>query len=244
MAANKFLTEDELVSTLSHSSLKTLLVEGKDDIAVYRWIEDSCNGMFDVIQCHCRNTLINVYKRRAEFPNAKVVFVADRDTYLYTSVPEEYDGIIFTSGYSIENDLYHGRGIENILNSTEKSRYASSMQEFVRYYACQIEKFLAGTEYNLRQMPCALLDTSDKLMPEKVEFGFSEPSKEWFDKIYKEYDHYLRGHSLFSVLFRLLSERKDSPKYSHVQLYEICYKTMKSEKMVELESQIMAAFTT
>ena len=36
-----------------------------------------------------------------------VIFVADQDMWFFTGIPEKYrDTIIFTRGYSLENDLY------------------------------------------------------------------------------------------------------------------------------------------
>ncbi len=34
------LTEEEIVQLLKRSALTTILVEGKDDMTIYRWIEE------------------------------------------------------------------------------------------------------------------------------------------------------------------------------------------------------------
>ena len=36
----RHLTVDELVSTLRRSKLPTVVVEGRDDIQIFRWMED------------------------------------------------------------------------------------------------------------------------------------------------------------------------------------------------------------
>lgn len=243
MASNKYLTEDEIVSTLAHSSLPTLIVEGKDDMSVYRWIEEDCKETFDIIQCQGRSVLFNIYKRRTEYSNIKVVFVADKDIFVYSEIPKEYSGIIFTNGYSIENDLYYGRKIEELLSRSEINDFQKSIREFCRYYGDQVEKFRSGKDYKFCLTPCSILDSkTNVLIIEKIEGGFSEPSKETMLYLNKEYDVLIRGHSLFSLLFRIFSKRKEDPKYSHHQLFEICYKTMKSEMISNLQEKVLSAF--
>ena len=74
----KYLTEEELKSTLKHSSIPTIIVEGKDDLKIYRWIEEDINASatmhIDIMPCGCRNTLIKLYNSRSDFK--KVLFIA------------------------------------------------------------------------------------------------------------------------------------------------------------------------
>ena len=79
------LTVDEIIETLKRSSLTTVLVEGVDDVMIYRWLEDEIgihNANF--FPCGGRNNLLEIYERRAEFSELKTIFVADKDA-LYKS---------------------------------------------------------------------------------------------------------------------------------------------------------------
>ena len=83
-------TVDELVETLRRSSLPTLLVEGRDDMVVYRWLESTdCEEPVDVLQCGGRSRLLKVYERRNEFARLRCVFLADSDMWLFDKVPNE-----------------------------------------------------------------------------------------------------------------------------------------------------------
>lgn len=240
------LTEDELVSALTHSSLSTILVEGKEDMSVYRWIEDDLDTNADILVCGCRNTLFNVYKRRDEFKNIKTIFVADSDKYIYSTIPDEYSGILFTKGYSIENDLYQGRQIENLLTKKEDKFFRIALTNFIKYYSCQLEKILNGEDVELSQHPYQILDTENNyiLREDQVEGGYKEPSKEIIAKITDNYDLLLRGHSLISLLLLFLSATKRTNKYSAKTLCECCYKLKRSQAMDELLDKLTKELKT
>lgn len=243
VASGKYLTDEEIVSYLKHSSLPTLLVEGKDDMSIYRWIEEDCGAIFDIFQCHGRKTLFKVFDRRNEINNVKIAFVADKDTFVFNKVPNKYNDIIFTNGYSIENDLYYGRRIEGLLSHRELLIYQKSIKEYCRYYASQVERVNHAESYNLRILPCKILDeNTHELIPSNLGFSFIEPSDEVYNNVVDNYDKLIRGHSLFSLLFRIISKRKKDPKYSHIQLYEMCYRTMRSEIMNLLVHKISSSF--
>ncbi len=101
------LTADILIATIKRSALPTIFVESKDDAIIYRGFESFLGiGKIDFIQCGGRNTVLKIYERRNELSSKKIKFIADRDMWVFTSVPAEYLEVIFTQGYSIENDLY------------------------------------------------------------------------------------------------------------------------------------------
>ena len=107
---------EEIISELSKpTALLKVLVEGKDDALVYRYIEGKLNDLIsidnkaDVIICGGRLELIEVFESREKFKNTKVVFLADKDMWFFVGVPKDYEDIVFTDGYSIENDSMDDR---------------------------------------------------------------------------------------------------------------------------------------
>jgi hypothetical protein len=235
------LSVDEIVETLKRSSLTSVLVEGKDDILIYRWIEDELgivNANF--FPCSGRTNLLEVFKRRSEFPNVKTVFVADKDTFVYTSPPEEFNEIIWTNGYSIENDLYHGRQIEMLLDSQEKIHFAKSLDSFIEYYAFEVENFLNGRTFCFRQHPQHLICEQEHGVKKEFleEINFIEASDEIKAKLRNHYDVLIRGKSLFALLTRLLSKHTRQIKHSKMSLLEHCYRTHKSVMFTNLINQI------
>lgn len=230
------LTEDEIVAQLRHSSLTTLLVEGRTDMSIYRWIEDDLSSDVDIQSCGGRETLFHLYNRRDEFKNIKVVFLADSDRYVYSSLPENYSSIIFTKGYSIENDLYQGKKIEDLLTTKERKNFNLALENFILYYACQLDKMSKQPEVKLDQHPKWVLDVSNGyvLKPETVDGGYCEASDETKNKLRANYDLLLRGHSLVSLLQIFLSGDKRVAKYSNMQICECCYKLKRSKAIEEL----------
>jgi hypothetical protein len=101
------LTIDDIVATLKRSSLPTVLVEGKEDIIIYRQIEQLFGATkINFLPCGGRNTLLKIFERRNEFSNIKTFFIADKDMWVFETPPIEYHEVLFTTGYCLENDLY------------------------------------------------------------------------------------------------------------------------------------------
>lgn len=235
------LTVDEIVDTLKRSSLTTVLVEGKYDIIIYRWIESEIgivNANF--FPCGGRNKLLQVFERRSEFPDLKVIFVADRDAYVYINPPENLAEIIWTNGYSIENDLYYGRNIESLLDNQEREIFSTSLNSFVEYYAFEIQNFLEGRDFCFRNHPQHLIcDIQNTVKQEFLEqINFVRPSNELMEKLRDNYDVLIRGKSLFALLTRILNKQNRAIKHSKLTLLEHCYRTHMSEKFIELINKI------
>lgn len=235
------LSVDEIVETLKRSSLTTVLVEGKDDVLIYRWLEDEIGVVkANFFPCGGRDKLMQVYDRRNEFPDISVIFVADKDAFVYLNPPEEYEEIIWTNGYSIENDLYYGRGIEELMSNEEKTIFLKSLNSFIEYYAREVEKCINEEEYNLRIHPRQILcDIQHEIKQEFLdEINFVKAGQEIENNIKENYDVLIRGKSLFALLTRILSKSTRPVKHSKLSLLEHCYRTHKSEKFIELIKKI------
>ena len=152
-------TVNELVATLSRSRLPTVIVEGKDDMRIYRWVEQRVGTQnANVLPTGGRNTLLKVYDRRKEFPKLPVAFVADRDLWLFSGIPGGYSGIIWTRGYSIENDLYAGAELENLLDVHEVDVHQEVLNVIIEWFAFEVGEFLEGRVSKVDQ-------SCDKVVP-------------------------------------------------------------------------------
>jgi len=238
---NLELSVDEIVNTLKRSSLTTVLVEGKDDILIYRWIENEIgvtNANF--FPCGGRGKLLEVFERRAEFPNIKVVFVADKDAYVYVNPPANLDEIIWTNGYSIENDLYYGRNIELLLDKAEKDIFLKSLNSFIEYYAFEVQNYLEGKEFCFRNHPqniiCEIQNEVKKEFLKQINFVTAK--NEISENLLNNYDVLIRGKSLFALLTRILSKHNRTIKHSKMTLLEHCYRTHRSEMFINLMKRI------
>jgi len=196
------LTAEELVETLKRSSLTTVLVEGKDDMLIYRWIEQEIGfDKANFLPCGGRDKLLKVFKRRKEFNHIKTVFIADKDSFVYDeNIPVKYDEIIWTTGYSIENDLYYGKAVERLLDLDEDVKFRIALKNFIFYYAFEIENYKKKIVHNFSNHPYEVLTDDNKLCSNFVSrIDFREPTKETIDILTKKYETLMGAVAICSI---------------------------------------------
>jgi len=198
------ISVDELISTLNHSQVPTLIVEGNDDFNIYRWIENRIKDLkIDVLPCTGRNNLLQMYKRKHEIRNPNVLFLADRDLWIFGSIPEEYEGIIFTEGYSIENDIYMAaRGqIEALIPDSQQELYLTALFEYTKWYCFEISNFLLKKNYELDFNIKKILDNKTKHLSQHfiTERGYVKVNDEFVDQVFAQFYLKHRGKSLLQL---------------------------------------------
>jgi hypothetical protein len=241
----KFLTDEELISTINHSSTPYIIIEGPDDVMIYRWIlEDIGCTAFLEPRRGCEGVR-KIYDRRNEIKSSNVIFICDRDAYVYTNkIPSKYKGIIYTKGYSIENDLYYGRAIEKkLFEEKDTDLFEKALNSFIRYYACELEKMRNGQDYNFREKPEAIINHKDFSLKVTQLSDFIEPSSKTVEYLKQDYDLLLRGHSLFKLVRMILHRKNRKIQYEEKALYEICYKLCKSRYILSLQRRIKKSLT-
>ena len=215
MKKQLILTESEIVSYLKRTSIPTVLVEGRDEASVYRWLESKIDiDDIDFLTTNGRETLLAVYNRRKEFIGAPVIFVADRDMWLFTGIPKGFlREIIYTSGYSLENDLYVRELFEGLLNREEKLDFDLLIRELSSWFAYEVSRF-SSTGMSLCDFHINRICPNAKLSSEfKESIGFIEPSRTDVNNILNRYTEALRGKTLFQALIRFLSASKRESKF-------------------------------
>ena len=207
------LSEDEMVSYLKRTSLPTILVEGNDEISVFdRYLESKIDiEDVDVLPCNGRTKLLCVFERKEEFKISKVVFVADKDMWFFVGIPEEYDEkIIFTDGYSLENDLYIESVFNTLLDRKEMQDFDTLIKELSIWFAFEVNKYketgYSQCDFKVHQIcPNNYLDNAFK-----QRINFVDPPEELVELIYRNYSRALRGKNLFQALLKFLSTKRHS----------------------------------
>ena len=216
-------TVEELVAALRRSALPTVLVEGQEDMRIYRWVEERLgNRAANVLPTGGRENLLSVFRRRQEFADLPVAFVADRDMLLFSGIPTDYDEIIWTEGYSIENDLYADADLENLLAVEESQEHLQLREAIVEWFAFEVEEYLAGRKYKISY------HCNDVVMLGQTQMGedfinccnFRTPGEEIHRQVRDAYQLQLRGKLLFQMLIRFLSAPDRQRKYSYSDLYD------------------------
>ena len=236
----KACTKAEIIAAINHSYSPIILVEGKDDKMIYRWILETLGYEDKIISTSGCSILREIYKEKDKLTNKKVIFITDKDMYVYSDIPKEYDGIIFTKGYSIENDLFHGKSFLTFFKDKDTERFNKALKSFLNYYACELEKFRNNTEYNIDLSPFKILEHKDesfKLLINKLQ-SYRHPNHDTIDYLRNNYDLLIRGHSLFALFLMILSFKGRIPKYGEEQIYEMCYSSYKSQAIKDLETTI------
>ena len=219
-------TVDELVSTLRRSKLPTVVVEGRDDMQIFRWMEDLLKiHEIDVLGVGGRPNLFAVYERKSEFGHLPVAFIADQDKELFTQLPVGYEEIIWTQGYSIENDLYAGAdpSLENLMDPQEADEHGKLLDIIVEWFTFEVEEFLAGRipEFNHHCNEVVPQGQTEMDNGFRQSRGFRPPNSELEQQIREAYQLQLRGKQLFQMLVRFLSKSNRRVKHSLHGLYEI-----------------------
>jgi hypothetical protein len=221
------MTEEEIIAYLGRTSLPTLLVEGKDDAAIYRWLENELGGLTgSVLFCSGRDVLISIYRKRDTFPHGKLAWLADLDMWRFISPPADLDRIVFTTGYSIENDLYAGSQIEALLEEDERSRHSRLLSTVFRWFSFEVLEFLAGRESQVAHHVRSVVDLN--VMDIRPNFAshrrYVEPDPSFVGSLLADYKLNLRGKTLMEALITYLSDSRRNPKYSYAAIIEMCLK--------------------
>lgn len=233
-------TVDEIISTLKRSNIPTILIEGTDDLFIYRWIKRKITATPVALQaCGGRNNLFSVYHRRSEFINSTVAYVADRDGFRFKPIPKEFAGIIFTKGYCIENDVYTGSEISNFIDPENKTELDTLREVIGSWFAYEVEKFLncpectnlenAGAHINL------VTPNGNEICPKfSKSIGYIPANEKYRELVFSNYDFNVRGKQLFQMLARLLSRKGRFSKFTDKNLVEIALKTGENEALTPI----------
>lgn len=260
MANTSPLTPDIIIETLKRSNLNTVLIEGVDDVEIYRTLEDYIDiPDISFMECKGRVNLLKVFERKDEI-NDNVLFVCDSDLWVVSGKPEKYNDrrLIATEGYSIENDLYSDG--EDILNKLLKKNEVDKRDEIINslceWYAHEISLVLKNTAHDCKFSEVTILNTSvmQKYSTQFEEAFLKERNYEAaentiFESIKNDFHKKLRGKFIFQVFEKIFQDRqKKSVKYSKSQLFDMVLNLILSEDhddkiLVKRKSEIINFFS-
>ena len=225
LVAKSALTESELISTLQHSSLPTLLTEGRDDLILLRRFEDLfTDAGLSVLPAGGREIVLKTFARRGEISAEKtLLFLADVDTWIHSGLPREYlhPLLLFTDGYSIENDLYRDGELERLLLPKERLAFLDELDRFLSWYALALSRHLKDLSVQIGVHPNALFASDEHYTSSCNLIAGEVYPTELRDELRGDYRRVVRGKSLICLLLRQLSAANRTPKYSAKSLLEI-----------------------
>lgn len=232
-------TVENLVTFLQFSKKSNIIVEDKDDEIIFQRLLD-CLGIFNVglFGAGSKETLLRLYDKlsvlehNGDFRHAPVAFIADKDMWLFRGIPTQYKDIIWTEGYSIENDLYSSAKLrDRIRNKTE---YDQVLDSISMWFAYKVEEYL---EKNLPPPEKILRSFQDeehvyvglhcnRIVPMgnttlAPDLEFLPADHERVKEVRKEYNLQLRGKLLFQLLVRFLNKPTQGFREATVSYYSL-----------------------
>lgn len=223
-APNSELTVDELLGLLKKTSLPTVIVEGDDDMIVYRRLENRLAHLgVSILPAGGRTKVLDLFRRRTEVhTSVKLAFLVDQDTWVNTGVPAEFVSptLLSTWGYSIENDIFADGELCNLLIGPEAMRFDRDLVQFVEWYALALSRHLRGTAASLSLHPDHVLNPDQRAGLLALEPNEAYPAS-LRDQIARDFGRLLRGKSLFALLIRNANSRSGLPKHTDKALLEM-----------------------
>ena len=126
---------------------------------------------------------------------------------MFSGIDQGYDDVIWTHGYSIENDLYSDAALERLLDENDTAEHRQVLDAISTWFAFAVEAYLAGDSPDLD------LHCDEMVPPGTTELdadfcarqNFRIPDTERVRQIRSTYQLLLRGKQLFQLLVRFLS---------------------------------------
>lgn len=221
------LTIEEIISTIRHSSLPTVITEGKDDYAIFRRIEgDLSNIHASVMPVGGRTVVLSLLDRRGELGDGKIAFIIDSDMWIATAIPQAYanrDDVVLSAGYSIENDLFEDGNLERFLTLGEAPKYRTDLAVICRWFSFCVEEARAERSAQVDFHPDRITDyNTGVLLPNLcADIGYREPLPATVSEINNNYIRMLRGKTLLATLVRHLSYAGRVAKHNARALMEM-----------------------
>jgi len=234
--SNIQFTPDEMITYLQDTYTPVVLVEGKTDVFIYRTLQEKIGNLqVDFMPCGSRTALLKIFERRHEFPNKKVLFIADKDLWVFTGVPAEYEEVFFTLGYSIENDLYHdGKArLEELLDQKEIEKRDKIVENVCDWFAFEVElwknngahdnEFSKVTILNKSIIPKGSTDLTESFLQKR---NYTKPLQATLNDLQANYSLKLRGKYIFQMYHKIFRERrgKGVVRYEQKQLADMCFR--------------------
>ena len=199
---------NELSALLRYSQVPTLVVEGSKDIRIYNmWIGQHLLDTYkvDVLAAHGRDNLFRLYERQSEFVHAPVIFIADQEMLSFSWMPKLYEDIVWTQGYSIENEIYSNGRIERLIQYNPTIEYDRVKDAVIKWFAYEVDEYFeTRIQREAPNLDELILEGETELNEDFLKKrGFDRPPKNsTINNIKENYLLELPGKLLFQMLER------------------------------------------
>lgn len=216
------ISVDDVIVTLNHSNIPTVIIEGKDDVIVFRQLEEIHSNMgLSVLPVGGRKNLLAIYDRIHEIKSRiPIAFISDKDCWCISGIPDTYqrDNIIFTSGYSIENDIIVDGNLLRLMSNHERAKFEGELDTFIRWYCLALARHMADESELICSHPNQILDDGGHELTKLRENEIYPVGL--LDVIKSSPLNLVRGKSLLPLMMRQLSYKGRSVKHNSKSLIQ------------------------
>ena len=202
-------TYAEMIKNGDH--LINIVIEGKDDKLIYDEFEEIYGlrqPLVTVFPVGGRNTVLGIFNELKDTPHIKkAIFIVDQDQWVLTGIDPQYNHphIIYTHGYSFENDIFIDGQLDQDLKKRRLNEHNSHLPTLLTWYALEVDRIMNGrATHKLKMAPEYLYNpthTSSLTTPKPGEtFNTSI-----FNSLQNDYPQLLRGKTLLQYYIYLLN---------------------------------------
>ena len=233
------------IENLLRASRPILVVEGNQDEKIYGWIasvtreKSSCTQTLSIDSTGVggRPALLELYEelkyRRKKLNEVPVIFIADKDMWVFTGVPDEYvEDIVCTTGYCIENDLYAGVNLRALLEPDEAQKHSEMLKTLIEWFAFGVEQRLKNAKpFPKINVPLKRLIPDEENPIISSEYSpTSKPSLQLLNRIDKAYELELPGKLLFQLILHFTTKPGRKPNLNNSSLLESAFRVPSQHK--------------
>ena len=215
----------EFVALLERSILPTIIIEGNDDVIIYSEFEKKLK--VDVLPVGGRNTILELFKEKINNPrltNKNIIFIADRDVWVNQNIPTEFNNpiLVFTNGYSIENDVLRDYECESILQCTPDiySQYKKDIQCFIQWYSLALQSMFddKNTDNKYRKLSTHPQNVLNEFNSFTQLLEEERLPTELIEVLSNDYLRLVRGKSLLAIFTKNLTHHKNQAIFESVAI--------------------------
>ena len=178
----------------------------------------------DILPADGRSTLLEVFIRRSEIASKqKMAFIADKDWWVCAAIPPQYvsTDLLFTDGYSIENDVYRDGNLYSFMTVGERVKFDQEAAVVVDCYALGVSRIIKNAPGKIAVHPNEILDDPAKrALHMQLAAGEQYPTQ-LRENIAADFGRLLRGKTLMGLLMRQLSYAGRPARHNVQSLMEV-----------------------
>lgn len=199
------------VSQIQRSRLFNIIIEGKDDLLVYKEFEkiyEDLNPIVDVLPVGGKHTVLGIFDQLKNTPHInRTIFIVDKDQWVIKGIDSKYshNRIICTHGYSFENDIFIDGNLENDMRTKNSDVFNIELPTVLHWYALEMDRIINGNQ------PQNLAIHIDNLFNQSQIYTTPQAGEIFpatvLGILQTEYPQLLRGKTLLQFYKRVMNNR-------------------------------------